>query len=109
MEKNSIFNATVCVLGILILAIHIANILAKKGKRKDEKTLLVFFVFMAVHFAVYLTFTLIKINYTSNAFITFFYTLFYVFNNLEVLLLLDDEKALIDFYDNNQELCVNTE
>ncbi len=87
MGKNAIFNATVCIMGILILAIHITNILWKKGKRKDEKTLLIFFVFTAVHFATYLTFSLIKENYTSNIFITFFYTLFYVFNNLEALLL----------------------
>ncbi len=87
MEKNAIFNVTVCILGVLILVVHIANLLAKKGMRKDEKSLLVFFIFTAVHFATYLCFTLIKMVYTSNAYIIAFYTVFYLMNNLEVYLL----------------------
>lgn len=87
MDKNAIFNVTVCVMGVLILMIHIANLLAKKGKRKDEKSLLVFFTLTAVHFAIYLCFTLIKTVYTSNAYIIAFYTFFYIMNNLEVYLL----------------------
>ncbi len=87
MDRRDIFNATVCVIGILILSIHIVNILLKKEKRKDEKNLLVFFVFTAVHFAIYLTFTFTKMFYASNALIIAFYTAFYIMNNLEVFLL----------------------
>lgn len=87
MEKNAIFNATVCLMGGLILAIHIVNLCVKKGKRPDEMTLLDFFVFTAVHFATYLIFTFVKRAYTSNAFIIVFYTVFYVMNNAEVFLL----------------------
>ncbi len=87
MENNTIFNITVCILGILILTIHIVNLLIKKSKRKDEKTLLDFFVFTAVHFATYLTFTFIKTVYTSNVYIIAFYTTFYIMNNLEVFML----------------------
>ena len=87
MDKNSIFNATVCIMGILILTIHIVNLIVKKEKRKDEKTLLDFFVFTVVHFVTYLVFTLVKVNFTSNAYIIAFYTVFYICNNLEVLML----------------------
>lgn len=87
MEGNSIFNATVCIMGILILSIHIANLLAKKGKRADEKGFLDFFVFTAFHFTTYLVFTLVKVVYTSNAYIIAFYTIFYIFNNVEIFLL----------------------
>ena len=88
MSKNSVFNASVCIIGILILAIHVANILIKKEKRKDEMILLNFFIFTIVHFATYLTFTLVK-SYlgTSDPFVITFYTIFYVMNNLEVFLL----------------------
>ena len=44
-------------------------------------------LFTAFHFAVYLTFTIIKMTYTSNAFIIGFYTSFYVMNNFQVFLL----------------------
>ena len=87
MSGNSIFNATVCLIGIIILLVHTVNLSIKKGKRKDENRLLAFFIFTIVHFATYLTFTLIKINYTSDAFITAFYSTFYVMNNLEVFFL----------------------
>ena len=87
MEKNAIFNATVCLMGILILSIHIVSLIIKKGKRRDEMTLLDFFIFTAVHFATYLTFTFVKTVYASNAFIIAFYTVFYIMNNAEVFLL----------------------
>ena len=87
MTNNAIFNATVCIIGILILLIHVVNIMVKREKRKDEKALLNFFVFTIIHFAAYLTFTIIKTHYTSNAYITAFYTTFYIMNNLEVFLL----------------------
>ncbi len=87
MAVNGVFNVTICIVGILILLIHVINIISKKGKRKDEMVLLTFFVFTIVHFATYLTFTLIKISFTSNAYIIAFYTLFYLMNNAEVLLL----------------------
>ena len=65
MTNNSVFNASVCIIGILILIIHVANILTKKEKRKDEKALLTFFLFTIIHFATYLTFTLVKVYYRT--------------------------------------------
>ena len=97
MSNKGIFNASVCVIGILILLIHVVNILVKKEKRQDEKILLTFFVFTILHFATYLTFTLIKINYTSDPYIIAFYTTFYIMNNLEVLLLFRYARSYIDF------------
>lgn len=87
MTNNAVFNATVCIVGISILLIHVVNLLFKRNKRKDENRLLLFLVFTVFHFATYLTFTLLKITYTSNAYILGFYTTFYVFNNIEALLL----------------------
>ena len=87
MKSNAIFNATVCIIGIVILLIHAVNLLIKKKRRKDENALLEFLVLTIVHFSCYLTFTLIKSVYTSNAFVTSFYTVFYIFNNLEAFFL----------------------
>lgn len=87
MAGNAIFNATVCIIGIAILLIHVVNMLLKKNKRNDEYRLLLFLVFTIIHFITYLTFTLIKVNYTSDAYIIGFYTTFYIFNNIEVFLL----------------------
>ena len=86
MANNSIFNSTVCIMGILILLIHIVNILTN-DKRKDNRCLLDFFIFTVVHFAAYQSFTVIKTGYTSSAFVIGFYTAFYIMNNLEVFLL----------------------
>ena len=86
MNPKSVFNATVCLLGVLILLIHVVNIVLKKGKRKDEKALFAFFVFTMVHFATYFTFVLIKENYVSKPLIITFYTIFYIMNNVELLL-----------------------
>lgn len=87
MKSNSVFNATVCLIGIIILLVHTVNLAVKKEKRKDEKCLLVFFIFTIVHFATYLAFTIIKLYYKSDAYIMAFYTTFYVMNNIEALLL----------------------
>ena len=87
MSGNSVFNATVCIFGILILAIHVVNVFMKKEKRRDELYLLNFFIFTIIHFITYLTFTLIKVSYTSNDIIIGFYTLFYIMNNIELFLL----------------------
>ena len=86
MSANQIFNATVCAIGIAILLIHIINSILKKNKRPDEMLLLVFLIFTAFHFAIYLTFTLLKMYYSSDAYIIAFYTIFYVFNNVEMFL-----------------------
>ena len=86
MNPKSVFNATVCLLGVLILLIHIVNLLIKKDRRKDENALFDFFIFTAIHFATYFVFVLLKENYTSNTFIISFYTAFYIMNNIEVLL-----------------------
>ena len=86
MELNSVFNLTVCLLGVLILSVHIVNIVLKKKKRPDENKLLIFFVFTAVHFALYFTFALVKEMFVSHEYIIGFYTVFYIMNNIEVLL-----------------------
>ena len=87
MNNTGVFNATVCIAGILLLAIHLIYLLIKKNKSKDEKNLMEFFIFTIIHFASYLSYTLIKVNYTSNAFIIAFYTTFYMMNNVEAFLL----------------------
>lgn len=87
MDNKSIFNATICIIGIAFLLIHTIDILLKKDRRKDENNLLLFIVFTMVHFATYLTFTLIKVNYSSNPLIIGFYTTFYIMNNIEAVLL----------------------
>ena len=81
------FNMTVCIIALVFLLIHTVSILLKKDRRKDENSLLVFIVFTAIHFAIYLTFTIIKVYYTSDAFIMSFYTTFYIMNNVEAILL----------------------
>ena len=40
MKNSYIFNATVCIFGILMLGIHTLSIILKKKKRKDEMHLL---------------------------------------------------------------------
>ena len=87
MANNVVFNMTVCILGILILFVHMTNLILKANKRVDEKWLLAFISFTIFHFAVYLTFCVIKIYYTSDPFIMASYTTFYIMNNIEVILL----------------------
>ena len=87
MDEKAAFNATICILGIGIFLVHTIDLLLKKDKRKDEKNLLAFFLLTIVHFGSYLGFTLIKVNYTSDAFIMGSYTAFYIFNNLEAIFL----------------------
>ena len=97
MTNNAVFNASVCIIGILILTIHVVNLLTKKERRKDEKVLLNFFIFTIIHFATYLTFTLVKSFYqTNNAYVIAFYTMFYIMNNLEVFLLFRYAYAYMD-------------
>ncbi len=86
MSAKTVFNVTVCFLGVVSLIVLIISLCLKKSKRSDEKALLLFFVFTMVHFAIYFTFALIKESYTSNAYIIAFYTLFYIMNNIEMLL-----------------------
>ena len=83
MTNNAVFNAAVCLIGIFILLVHIVNVLLKKNRRKDENTLLNFLIFTAIHFAIYFTYTMIKIPYKnpSNEFTMGFYTVFYICNN----------------------------
>ena len=104
MSGNAIFNATVCTIGIAIFLIHIANLLFKKNKRKDEKRLLLFLSFTAFHFATYLTFILVKTTYTSDAYIIGFYTTFYIFNNVEVVLFFLYMLCYIELADKNKKI-----
>ena len=85
MDQKSAFNAAVCIIGIALLLIHTIDLFLKKNRRKDEKNLLTFIIFTALHFATYLTFTLVKVNHTSDPLITSFYTIFYVMNNIEAI------------------------
>lgn len=86
MNTSYIFNATVCIIGILILLIHAISIICKKGKRKDELCLLEFFIFTMIHFSVYLAFATIRVHYSNNALVIVFYTSFYIMNNTELFL-----------------------
>ena len=97
MPQNDIFNSAVCILGVLILLIHVINIILKKDKRKDEIALLVFFIFTLIHFATYFTFVMIKNAYTSNNFIMASYTIFYIMNNIEALLFYQYLSTYINF------------
>lgn len=106
MPGNAIFNATVCIIGIAILLIHVVNLLIKKNKRKDENRLLLFLVFTAFHFAVYLTFTLVKTVFTSDTYVMSFYTTFYIFNNIEVLLLFLYVVSYVDIEDKLKKILV---
>ena len=87
MANNVVFNMTVCIMGILILSVHLVNLIIKRNKRKDELTLFVFILFTIIHFFVYFLFTNIKTRYTSNSFIMSFYTTFYIFNNVQMFIL----------------------
>ncbi len=86
MDSKSVFNATICIIGVSLLLIHIVNLVLKKKKRRDEMFLLVFFIFTAIHFATYTVYDLVKVYYTSNTYIMSFYTTFYIMNNAEVFL-----------------------
>lgn len=86
MAPNVIFNITVCVIGASLLLLHIISLAFKKNRRKDENYLFIFLTFTVIHLLTYLTFTFLKVNYTSDAFIKAFYTIFYIFNNLEAFL-----------------------
>lgn len=85
-NTNIVFNITICLMGSLILFVHLADLIIKRNKRKDEKWLLSFIAFTIFHFLVYLTYTVVKLEYTSNSFVMGFYTTFFIFNNIEVLL-----------------------
>lgn len=87
MDNKSVFNMTVSIIALGFLLIHTVNILLKKDRREDENSLLIFIIFTMVHFATYLTFTIIKAYYTSDTFIMSFYTTFYIMNNIEAILL----------------------
>lgn len=104
MNPNEIFNATVCIIGIAILLIHITNLFFKKNRRQDENRLFLFLIFTAFHLATYLTFTLLKANYTSDNFIIGFYTTFYIFNNIEVLLLFLYTISYVELTNKNKKI-----
>ena len=86
MDYKTVFNATVCIVGILFLLIHTINVCLKKNKRKDELIFLGFVILTGILFIAYLTFTIIKIHYTSNNLVMGFYTAFYILNNMEFVM-----------------------
>lgn len=87
MANNVVFNMTVCIMGILILSVHLVNLIIKRNKRKDEITLFLFILYTIMHFFVYFLFIIIKTRYTSNSYIMSFYTTFYIFNNIQMFIL----------------------
>lgn len=103
MNANAIFNATVCIIGIAIFLIHIVNLSIKKNKRKDENKLLIFLSFTAFHLATYLLFTFIKVKYTSDAYVIGFYSIFYIFNNVEAFLLFLYMLSYVKLADKNKK------
>ena len=86
MDSKSVFNLTVCLIGILILSIHTLNILLKKERRRDESALLVFFVFTILYFAAYLEYIVLIQAYPSDTLTIFFWTIFFIANNVEAFL-----------------------
>ena len=103
MSGNVIFNITICIVGIAILLVHIVDSLFKKNKRRDELRLLNFLIFTAIHFISYLTFSFIKIHYTSDNFIIASYTIFYIYNNIEVLFLTLYMLSYVSFEDKERK------
>ena len=87
MDNKVVFNATICIIGILIFLVHIINLAFKRNRRKDESWLLIFISFNVIHFASYLTYTLIKANNPNDTYVIFSYTSFYIMNNIEVFML----------------------
>lgn len=87
MDNKNAFNITVCIIGIAILLIHIIDLVFKKKKRTDEMNLLWFFIFTATHFAGYLIFTIVRLHYHTNELIMTSYTILYIMNNVEMMLL----------------------
>lgn len=96
-----VFNATLCLIGVILLLIHVANIALKKERRKDENSLLSFFIFTAIHFLTYFIFVMLKASQqtVSDNFIISFYTVFYIMNNAEALLFYIYVIQYIDFPD----------
>ena len=86
MDSKSVFNLSVCLIGILVLSVHIVSVILKRERRKDENALLLFFAFTMLHFATYMQYTLLKQAYPSDVLTMSFYTGFFIANNIEVLL-----------------------
>ena len=86
MDVKSAVNITICAVGALILLVHVVDLIIKKNKRSDENWLLVFFGFTVLHFVTYMVYLIIKQFYTSDTYIMSCYTVFYIYNNIEVLL-----------------------
>ena len=95
MSSKGVFNAVVCAIGILIFFIHVIGLVIKKDKRRDEKILLSFFLFMIILFTTYLSFDFIREGLKSNVFIITFYTVFYIMNNIAVFIFLNYAKSYI--------------
>ena len=95
MSSKGVFNAVVCAIGILFFFIHVIGLVIKKDKRRDEKILLNFFLFMIILFTTYLSFDFIREGLKSNVFIITFYTVFYIMNNIAVFIFLNYAKSYI--------------
>lgn len=95
MSSKGVFNAVVCAIGILIFFIHVIGLVIKKDKRRDEKILLNFFLFMIILFTTYLSFDFIREGLKSNVFIITFYTVFYIMNNIAAFIFLNYAKSYI--------------
>lgn len=104
MDKKTIFNITVCIIGFAFLLIHTIDILLKKNRRKDENNLLTFVIFTAIHFIFYVIFSFLKVNFASDALIMSFYTLFFIFNNVQLLLFFFYARAYIPLNKKTKEI-----
>ena len=86
MEYKIVFNATVCIVGILFLLIHALNVGLKKNKRKDDLIFLGFVLLTAILFVLYFIYTIISFHYKEDSIVMASNTIFYIINNLEFVL-----------------------
>ena len=82
MGYKTVFNATVCIVGILFLLIHALNVGLKKNKRKDDLIFLGFVLLTAILFVLYLIYTIISFHYKEDSIVMVSNTIFYIISNL---------------------------
>lgn len=86
MDYKTVFNATVCIVGILFLSIHAVNVSLKKSKRRDDLIFLGFILLTTILFVLFFIYTVVGIYCKDNTFVMGFNTIFYVINNLEFVM-----------------------
>ena len=86
MDYRTVFNTTVCVVGIIFLFIHALNVCLKKEKRKYDLIFLGFVFLTIILFVLYFIYTLVTIRFKNNEFVIGANTVFYIINNLEFVM-----------------------